>query len=136
MFKRLILCALFLSLISTQSFAVTSSAAPVRVKFASANMSTGSWTALVNTTAKAIKGVSVSNSSLAAIQIGLAGYTAGYGAEAAQLVVPGMPGNYNALQIPAPVFYPMTAGSPVRISAIALDASATTGELDVNLIYN
>ena len=98
---------------------------PVRVAFASTNVSTSSYLQLVASTVKGIKGVSVYNSGSSPVQIAFGAA----GSEVNQIVVP-------ASASLGPVYYPASGGYGLRVSVISVTQTNSTGELDVNLLYN
>lgn len=98
---------------------------PVRVAYATTNVTTSAYVELVHSTVKGLKGVSIVNTGSSPIQLAIGAS----GSEVVQLVAP-------ASASMSPVFYPMSAGYGVRVSVISVTQTNSTGELDVNLLYN
>lgn len=124
LFAVFTLVATLFALAPTQALA-GSGALPVRVSFATTNVSTSAYTQLVASTVKGLKAVSVYNSGSSPVQIAFGAA----GSEVVQLVAP-------ASSSLAPVVYPASAGYGTRVSVISVTQTNSTGELDVNLIYN
>jgi hypothetical protein len=122
-------------LVSLLSFATSSFAAPtagtgVQVKFSSSPVGAVSWYPAVAATVRGVVGVSILNTSAVPLELGVAYAGAAANSETRQLIVPaGL----------APVYYPLTLGYGVRVSVRTVGTSgdvSTTGEVDLNLIYN
>jgi hypothetical protein len=128
--KKLTLFSLFiLAAALNLPTAFAAQALPIRNVYSTTPILTSAYVQLVSSTVKGISGVSVLNTSAVPIALALGAA----GSEVNQIVVPG------TAQVAAPqvVFYPMSAGYGVRLSAISLGASTgTVGELEVNLFYN
>lgn len=121
-----ILSFVFTMFIAAQTaFAVGSGALPIRKVFSSSNVTTSTYQVLVASTVKGIKGMTVANSGSAPVKIAFGAS----GSEVDQIVVPQTSGI-------TPVYYPVSGGYGTQISVISLTQTNSTGELDVNLIYN
>lgn len=119
-----VLAFVFTSLAAMPAHAVNDGL-PIRNKFATTNVTTSAYVQLVASTVKGIKGLTVANSGSAPVEIAFGPA----GSEVVQMIAP----NTSAL---SPVYYPLAAGYATRISVISLDQTNSTGELEVNLIYN
>lgn len=120
------------------SHAVVSSAATYRVLFSTSNVDTVLYSTLVASTAKAVKGISVYNTSPNPIQIAFGASSS----EVVQLTVPPgtLPGGaYNGSPVgtynPAANFYAIPISQGQRVSYKALNSTITQGEIQVNLLY-
>ncbi len=118
------LAVLALSVLSTHT-AIASGALPIRVAYSSSNVTPSTYSVLVAQTVKGIKGLSVANSGSAPVMIAFGAS----GSEINQIVVP----QTSAI---TPVVYPVSGGYGLQISVISLGTTNSTGELDVNLLYN
>lgn len=119
-----ILAFVFTMIVAAQT-AYASGGLPIRNAYSSTNVTTTSYVELVASTVKGIKGVSVANSGSAPVKIAFGAS----GSEVDQIVVP----QTSAI---TPVVYPISGGYGTRISVISLVQTNSTGELDVNLLYN
>lgn len=115
----------FTLFIAAQTAFAAGNALPVRVLYSSSNVTTTAYSQLVASTVKGIKGISVANSGSAPVKIAFGAS----GSEVDQIVVP-------QTTLITPVYYPVSGGYGTRVSVISLVQTNSTGELDVNLIYN
>lgn len=101
---------------------------PVRLKYTTTAVSTSAYQELVALTSRGVKAVSVLNTGPNAVELAVGAA----GAEVVQIVVPGT----SQVAAPAMVALPMVMGYGARLSVIALDGANSTGELQLNLLYN
>lgn len=125
------LCAVFTLVATLFAVAPThalagSGSLPVRVAYATTNVTTSAYVELVHSTVKGIKGISVYNSGSSPVQIAFGAS----GSEVVQLVAP------NSASAFGPVFYPVSSGYATRVSVISVTQTNSTGDLEVNLVYN
>lgn len=129
-----ILLAVFSS--SQIAFAASPYASQFHMAFASTPVGAATWAPLFPSTVKGIKGLSVLNSSTAALDVGVAVAGSAAGTEVSQMVIPAALSSVGA---PGAVFYPITVGYGQRISIRANQSAgtaATSGVLDMSLFYN
>ncbi len=110
--------------VAQTSFAVSSGALAIRHNFSS-HVTASTYTELVASTVKGVKGMSLVNTGNQVVKIGFGPA----GSEVGQLIVP----NSSTM---TPVYYPISAGYATRVSVISLDDTSSTGSLIMNLIYN
>lgn len=121
--KTLILAIIGL-IIAGNAYAGPIEATPSRTQFSSTNVSTSAYTELVSATSKTLKGITVMNScTTSPLEIALGAS----GSETTQVIVPA--------SMSTVVYIPMAAPYGSRISVIALDHTASTGELQLNAVY-
>lgn len=122
-----------ISISAPQAHAAVSSAVGVRVVYSAANVGISSWTPIVTSTVRAIKGITIFNSSISPIEVGMATAGSSAGTETRQILVPGKAQTFGPNSI---VYYPLVTSQSMRISIRALDSAATSGELDASFFYN
>lgn len=103
--------------------AVGSGAQPVRNIYGANPVQPFAYTTLIASTVKGISGLQVNNTGPRAIELAFGAL----GSESAQIIV----GSFQDTG-----FLPVAGGYATRLSVIALDGPAETGELDVNVMYN
>ena len=124
-FLAILLVFLVTLLQSPKALAVGSGALPVRHIFSAAGGAVVTWqhTELVASTQKGIEGVQVNNTSLRPLELAF-GPANG---EVNQVII-------GANQDTG--FLPLSGGYATRISVVALDGPAETGEIELNAFYN
>lgn len=132
-FLLFVLSVCFFTAFTIQPSHALTYATGVRVKYSVTGVSTNTWTVLVSSTSKSLKGIMVYNQSVSPMEIGMALSSAAANAETRQILVPP---RYNTLIPQAPVFYPISAGYGTRVSLRALESGASEGEGQFTLIYN
>lgn len=121
--KRIIIAILGV-LMAAQASAGPIEATPTRTKLSSTNVTVSAYTEVIAATTKTLKGISVLNTCASTpLQLALGAA----GSETVQLTLPA--------SMSAPVYIPMAAPYGSRISIIALDTTASTGEVQLNAIY-
>jgi hypothetical protein len=140
-FAFLLSFLLFTVVSQPSAHAVATSAVAVRIQLTAANVSAGTWTPLVTSTVKAIKGISLMNFSTQPLEVGIALAGAAANTEVRQLIAPQGAATANAFNganavLNPPVYYPMVTSQGVRISIRALNSAATAGEIDFTGFYN
>jgi hypothetical protein len=103
-----------------------SGALPIEVVYSSTNVNSSAYVELVHSTVKGIKAISVMNSGPQDVLIAVGAA----GSEANQLYIP------STVSSLYPVVYPISLGYGSRLSVIAASGTNSTGQLDVNVIYN
>ena len=121
----IITAILALALTSQLAFAAS---LPVRLKYTTTQVTTSVYQELVALTQRGVKAVSVLNTGPNAVELAVGAA----GSEVVQIVVPGT----SQVAAPAMVALPMVMGYGARLSVIALDGANSTGELQLNLLYN
>lgn len=104
----------------------------VRILFSNSNVTTSAWLTLIGQTAKAIKGISVYNSSPVPLELAIGASNS----ESVQLVLPAnnqVAGATN--QNPVANFYPLPISQGQKIAIRALNSNGTTGEINMNAFY-
>lgn len=125
--------AIFFMLTCTQQASATvSSAVGVRVLFSQVNATTTAWLTLVNSTAKAIKGISVLNTSPVPLVLAMGASNS----ELAQLILPSCQATGTGVCTPTAVYFPFVASQSQKLAIEALNSNAATGEIQFNLFYN
>lgn len=115
-------------LIPAISKAVSSGATYARLPFATTNVTTTAYVQLFAQTQKGISAVSAFNSGSAPIKLAFGAA----GSEVDQIVIP--PNSSSGAT--GPVVYPIIGGYGLRVSVESLVQTNSTGELEINLIYN
>ena len=129
--KQFSVFALVLSLmvaIPATVYATSSGGIYSRTVFSSTNVTTSAYVQLFASTVKGVKAISVLNTGSAPIKVAFGAA----GSEVDQIVV--APSSSSGVN--GPVVYPLAAGYATRISVESLVQTNSTGELDVNLLYN
>lgn len=122
--KRIIFGILALVVFASSAVAGPIEAQTSRTKFTSTNVSTSAYTQIISSTTKTLRAVTVLNTCAnTPLQLALGAA----GSETVQITIPANMSNA--------VTIPLTAPYASRISVIALDTTATTGELQVNAVY-
>jgi hypothetical protein len=130
---------LALSLFSQPVFAASQTAAYVRIQLHSANVASTSYTEIMSSTARAVKGITVFSTSQNPVEIAVGGA----GSEVAHLLAPA--GTLSSIEFNgAPVgtytgqtnFFPVSIALGRRLAVRCLRSPCTTGELQVNILYN
>ena len=98
--------------------------APGRISFSATNVTTGAYTQIISAIPNAVKSLIVYNSGNAPIQIAVGSS----GNEVGQLITPATTA--------AGTVYPIAMPAGARISIEAVGTTATTGEIEINAIYN
>lgn len=99
---------------------------PVKLSFSSQNVGTSTWVALVNTTAKAVKGIYIANSATTSVKLGVCAASLPAGSETAQIVVP---------PSAAAAYVPLPLSGGLRLSVLSTSGTISSGELDASLLY-
>lgn len=126
-FFSAILLAGFLAFAS-QAHAYVDSAKGVRLLDSQGTISVSTYTTVVSSLTKAVKGITVSNTAASSLVLAIGAASS----EQDQLVIPGG-GTPGAL--PAPVFYPIALSQGLRVSIKARDSAAAIGEQNFNFLY-
>ena len=118
---------LFFCVPSQSSFAAGTPGAygaPGRLKLSTTPVTVSSWTQIISAIPQAIKSLVVYSSANYPLQIGV-GVS---GSEAPQIVIPA--------SLTTETLFPIAIPAGARISVIALDSTASTGEVQINAVYN
>lgn len=124
-----LLAVLALLTFSTSVFAIAPGASPTRIDAAVKNISTTNYMNLIDSTVRAMKGITVSNTTTSDMQIGIAKSGSSTGSEAGQFIVPAS-STYSVL-------YPLVEPAPVRLGLLSLGSGtgAVSGVVDVSVFY-
>lgn len=112
--------------------ALIQAAATVRVLASTANVSYTAWSTAFASPIKAIQGISVVNTTLNPVQIGIGAV----GSEAVQMTVPSAFTQAGLQSAAQPQIFPLSLGQNQRIAYRGLNSTATSGELQINVFYN
>lgn len=132
----ILVCSLIFTIFTAQAFASAPYGSQFHLAFASHPVGAATWAPLFPSLVKGIKGISVFNSSGAALDVGVAVAGSSPGSEVSQMVVPAA---LSAAGSPGATFYPITVGYGQRISIRANQSAGTaaiTGVLDMSVFYN
>lgn len=98
----------------------------VKVTYSSTNVGTSTWVPLVYTTARAIQGIWLYNSSAAAMKLGIAPASAAANSESFQFLIPAATSSS---------FIPVQFSQGNRISILSSSGTISSGELDISFLY-
>jgi hypothetical protein len=102
----------------------------VRLLLSQGNVSSNTWKVLQSSTAKSLKGISISNFTVNPMEVGVAISTDTANSEIRQMIVP------PAKEGEPAVYFPLFASKGTRISIRSFNSAATTGEFELNQFYN
>lgn len=111
-------------------------AAPLSAGYSHVVLSTGTtigtsvYVPLITNTVKAIKGISIYNTSSSSLLLGIAPISSSSNTETAQIVVPA------SMTAGSAIYLPLVLSQSYRISALAITTSVFSGVVDVNVFYN
>lgn len=125
-----------LAFVSQPAHAVVSSATAVRILFSSTNVTDSAWLTVTNSTSKALKGISVFQTSPNPLQLAIGAS----GSEVVQLILPAGITSQAALPSgphmqPGAMFYPIPISQGAKLAIRALNSSVSAGEIQVNEFY-
>ncbi len=134
-----LLCSLLLTcIIGSYAGAAAISAVGARVVYTGANVGTVHWVPLVTATTKSVQALSVLNTGLSVMELGIASNGASADSEVRQIYVPSSA--TNGLNPPstggAALVVPISLTLGTRISIRAVGSTATQGEFQLGVFYN
>lgn len=129
MFKKFTLALLAVFSISASAHAVSTAAEQARWNYATGTVNSTTFSPLVASTVKAVKGISVLNTGSVAMYVGIALAGASSNSEVTSLIVP-------ASMTIAPLYIPFVTSQGVRISIKTISSQVVTGEFQLNALYN
>lgn len=134
-FLGILLAALVTS--ASANAAVATNAVGVRKLYSSDTITTITWVPLLASSSKIVRGISVVNTGVNPVEIGLAAASDSANTEVRQLIAPmgGINAPVNPGNTVAANFFPIQSSQAVRWSVRALNSQMTQGELEVNFFY-